>query len=97
MNRVGEAGDDALPLDFGLLEMDKQAHGPGGGPHIVETLGCVFGGKALRTLQLDHQHILHKEIRKILPTQCPLSMTLKEASAVTRMPRRLNSRRQARW
>jgi len=33
--------DDALPLDFGILEIDEKTDGPAGGSQIVETLRAV--------------------------------------------------------
>jgi hypothetical protein len=45
--------DDALPLDFGFLEIDKKTQGPARGSQIVETLRGVFVGETLDTFQLD--------------------------------------------
>ena len=33
--------DDALPLDFGLLEIDRKTEGPAGGSQVVEALRGV--------------------------------------------------------
>ena len=69
---VGKAKNDALPLDFGLLEIDEKAHGPAGGPQIVETLCGVLVGKAFGTFQFQHQRVFDKEIREILSHRMPL-------------------------
>jgi hypothetical protein len=45
------AKNDSLPLDFGLLKIDEKAHGPAGGPQIIETLGGVLVGEAFGTFQ----------------------------------------------
>ena len=57
--------DDALPLDFGLLEIDEKTDGPAGGSQIVETLRGVLAGEPLHTFQLDHQHALDEQVGKV--------------------------------
>src|SRR5271165_2538750 len=57
--------DDSLPLNFGLLEVDQETKGSAGGSKIRKTLRSVFVGEALYALELDHQHVFHKEIREI--------------------------------
>ena len=58
--------DDALPLDFWLLEIDEKTDGAAGGTQIVETLRSVLAGEPIDTFQLDHQHVFDEEIRKVL-------------------------------
>jgi hypothetical protein len=59
-----EPQDDTLPLDFGLLEIDKKTEGQSRGSKIVETLRRVLVGETLDTFQLDHQHIFHEDAGK---------------------------------
>src|ERR1035437_8487032 len=58
--------DDALPLDFWLLEIDEKTDGAAGGTQIVETLRSVLAGEPIHTFQLDHQHVFDAEIRKVI-------------------------------
>ena len=57
--------DNALPLDFGLLEIDEKTDGPAGGSQIVETLRGVLAGEPLHTFQLDHQYVFDEQVGKV--------------------------------
>ena len=65
--------DDALPLDFGLLEIDEKTEGPAGSWQVVETLRGVFVREVLHTFQLDHQHVFDEEVSKVLSHRVTLS------------------------
>ena len=56
---------DALPLDFGLLEIDEKTQGATGGPQVVEALCGVLIGKTINAFQLHHQHVLDQDIGKV--------------------------------
>ena len=58
--------DDALPLDFWLLEIDEKTDGAAVGTQIVETLRSVLAGEPIHTFPLDHQPVFDEEIRKVL-------------------------------
>ena len=55
---------DTLPLDFGLLEIDRKTERPARSSRIVETLRGVFAGQAFHTFQFDHQHVFDERIGK---------------------------------
>src|ERR1017187_5746843 len=57
--------DDALPLDFGLLEIDRETERRAGGSQVVKTLRGVLVGEALHTFQLHQRHVFDEDIGKV--------------------------------
>ncbi len=46
---------DALPLDFGPLEIDQQRDASAGGSQIIKALRNVFVGELFHAFELDYQ------------------------------------------
>src|SRR5664280_2354442 len=64
--------DDALPFDFGFLEIDQQTQPEAGGWQIVEALRSMLVGKTIHAFQFDHQDVLDEDVGKILADRLAL-------------------------
>jgi hypothetical protein len=57
--------DDALPLDFGLLEIDQKTDGPAGGSQIVNALSRMFVGETFHTFQFNYEDVFNEDIGEV--------------------------------
>ena len=54
--------DNSLPLNLRFLEIDQQTKSPPRSAQIVKTLCNVLIREPFNALQLDNEHIVHKNI-----------------------------------